>query len=50
MRWTTKGVETNLNIILASYVSEESNEGFKFTMMKRDNVKFIKGEVKVIAI
>jgi len=43
MRWTTKGLETILNLILTRYVSEESYEVFKHRMMKSDNLKFIKG-------
>jgi len=42
MRWTTKGLETILNLILTRYVSEESYEVFKSRMMKSDN-KIYKG-------
>jgi len=49
MRWTTKGLETMLNLILTRYVSEESYVVLKHKMMKSDNVKFIKGEVEVIS-
>ena len=41
MRWTTKGLESILNFILTSYVSEESYEAFKLRMMKSDNLTFI---------
>ena len=47
MRWTTKGLETILNLILARYVSEESYEVFKHRMMKSDNIK---GEVEIISM
>ena len=46
MRWTTKGLETILNLILVRYVSEDSYEAFKHRMMKSDNTRFIKGEVE----
>ena len=49
MRWTTKGLETILNLILTRYVSEESYLVFKHTMMKSDNLRFIKGEVEIIS-
>lgn len=49
MRWTTKGLETILNLILVRYVSEESYEVFKYRMMKRENLRFIKGKVEVIS-
>ena len=49
MRWTTKGLETILDLILIRYVSEESYEVFKSRMMKSDNLRFIKGEVKSIS-
>ncbi|RZN35305.1 MAG: hypothetical protein EFT35_08600 [Methanophagales archaeon ANME-1-THS] len=48
MRWTTKGLESILNLVLTRYVSEESYEAFKLKMMKSDNLRFIKGEVEVI--
>ena len=49
MRWTTKCLDTILNLILARYVSEESYEVFKHRMMKSANLRFIKGEVEVIS-
>ena len=49
MRWTTKGLETILNLILTRYVSEESYLVFKHRMMKSDNLRFIKGEVEIIS-
>jgi hypothetical protein len=49
MRWTTKGLESILNFILTSYVSEESYEAFKLRMMKSDNLTFIKGGVEIIS-
>ncbi|MDI6811888.1 MAG: ISH6 family transposase, partial [archaeon] len=49
MRWTTKGLETILNLILTRYVSEESYEAFKHRMIKSDTLKFIKGEVEIIS-
>ena len=49
MRWTTKGLETILDLILIRYVSEVSYEVFKSRMMKSDNLRFIKGEVKSIS-
>ena len=49
MRWTTKDLETILNLILMRYVSEESYEVFKSRMMKSDNLRFIKGEVEIIS-
>ena len=49
MRWTTKGLETILNLILTRYVSEESYSVFKHRMMKSDNLRFIKGEVEIIS-
>jgi len=49
MRWTTKGLETILNLILMRYVSEESYEVFKSRIMKSDNLRFIKGEVEIIS-
>ena len=49
MRWTTKGLETILNLILARYVSEESYLVFKHRIMKSDNLRFIKGEVEIIS-
>ena len=50
MRWTTKGLETILNLFPARYVSEESYEVFMHRMMKIDNLRFIKGEVEIIFV
>jgi hypothetical protein len=49
MRWTTKGLETILDLILMRYISEESYEVFKSRMMRSDNLRFIKGEVEIIS-
>ena len=49
MRWTSKGLETILNLILARYVSEESYLVFKHRIMKSNNLRFIKGEVEIIS-
>jgi hypothetical protein len=43
--WTTRGLETMLNLLLGRYASEESYEEFEHKMMKSDNVTFIKGAV-----
>ena len=48
MRWTTKGLETILNLILVRYVSEDSYEAFKHRILKSDNAKFITGEVELM--
>jgi hypothetical protein len=50
MRWTTKGLETILNLILTRYVSEEYYEVFTLRMMKSDNLRFIKGDVEIISV
>ena len=47
MRGTAKGPGTILNLILTWYVSEESYEVFKHMMMRRDNLKFIRGMLKL---
>ena len=49
MRWTTRGLEAILNLILVRYTSEESYENFKEKMMKTDNLRFIKSEVKIVS-
>ncbi len=48
MRWTTKGLEAILNIILMRYTSEEKYQGFKAEITKAENLRFIYGEVKII--
>jgi hypothetical protein len=50
MRWTTKGLETIINIILVRYCSEENYEEFKNVIMKSENLIFIKTEVKISSI
>ncbi len=50
MRWTTKGLETIINIILVRYCSEKSYEEFKNKIMKSENQIFIKTEVKINSI
>ena len=50
MRWTTKGLETIINIILVRYCSEENYEEFKNVIMKSENLIFIKTEVKINSI
>ena len=47
MRWTTKGLETIINIILVRYCSEENYEEFKNIVMKSENLIFIRTEVKI---
>jgi hypothetical protein len=47
MRWTTKGLETIINIILVRYCSEENYEEFKNIIMKSENLIFIRTEVKI---
>lgn len=49
MRWTTRGLEAILNIMLVRYTSEETYENFKEKMMRTDNLRFIKGDVKIIS-
>ena len=41
MRWTTKGLETIINIILVRYCSEEHYEEFKNVIMRSENLMFI---------
>jgi hypothetical protein len=48
MRWTSRGLETLLNLLLVRYTSEESYERFKRQILKSDNVMFIRGEVDLI--
>jgi len=48
MRWTTKGQEAILNIILMRYTSEERYQRFKAQITKAENLKFIYAEVKII--
>jgi len=50
MRWTTKGLETIINIILVRYCSEENYEEFKNIIMKSENLMFIMAEVKISSI
>ena len=49
MRWTTRGLETLLNLLLVQYDSEESYEKFKRQVMKSANLKFIKGEFDLMS-
>lgn len=41
MRWTTKGLEAMLNLVLTRYVSEESYQKFKHEIVKGENLKLI---------
>jgi hypothetical protein len=50
MRWTTKGLETIINIILVRYCSEKNYEEFKNKIMKSENLMFIMAEVKISSI
>ncbi len=50
MRWTTRGLETIINIILVRYCSEKNYEEFKNKMMKSENLMFIMAEVKISSI
>jgi hypothetical protein len=50
MRWTTKGLETIINIILVRYCSEENYEEFKNIIMKSENLIFIRTEVKISSV
>ena len=45
MRWTTRGLETIINIILVRYCSEKNYDEFKNKMVKSENLIFIKTEV-----
>jgi hypothetical protein len=47
MRWTTKGLEAIMRIILTRYSCERIYETFKAKMMKLENINFIKCEVNV---
>ncbi|HMB45593.1 MAG TPA: ISH6 family transposase, partial [Candidatus Methanoperedens sp.] len=47
MKWTTKGLETILNIILVRYCSEENYEEFKNRIIMSENLIFIMAEVKI---
>lgn len=49
MRWTTKGLESILNIILMRYTSEQKYQRFKAKITKAENLKFISGEVKIVS-
>jgi hypothetical protein len=49
MRWTSKGLETLLNLILVRYTSEDSYERFKRQVMKSDIAMFIRGEVDLMS-
>lgn len=48
MRWTTRGLEAVLNIILVRYTSEKRYQKFKQKITKAENLRFIKGEAKII--
>lgn len=50
MRWTTKGLETIINIILVRYCSEENYEEFKNIIIKSENLIFIRTEVKISSV
>lgn len=50
MRWTTRGLEAMLRILLTRYTDEKTYERFKRGIMKLDNLKFISCEVKVIHV
>ncbi len=50
MRWTTRGLETIINIILVRYCSEKNYDEFKNKMMKSENLIFIKTEVMISSI
>ena len=50
MRWTTKGLETIINIILVRYCSEQNYEEFKNIIMKSENLIFIRTEVKISSV
>jgi len=50
MRWTTRGLETIINIILVRYCSEKNYEEFKNKMMKSENLIFIRTEAKISSI
>jgi len=48
MRWTTKGLESLLNILLVRYTSEEKYDRFKGNIMKSEREKEITSDVKVM--
>lgn len=50
MRWTTRGLEAILRIILTRYSCERIYETFKEKMMKLQNLIFIGCEVNVIPV
>ena len=50
MRWTTRGLETIINIILVRYCSEKNYEEFKNKIMKSENLMFIMAEVKISSV
>ena len=50
MRWTTRGLETIINIILVRYCSEKNYDEFKNKMMKSENLIFIRTEVKISSV
>ncbi len=50
MRWTTKGLETIINIILVRYCSEKNYEEFKNKIMRSENLIFIRTEVKISSV
>ena len=45
MRWTTKGLEAILNIILVRYTSEERYQRFKQEITKAENLRVIYGDL-----
>jgi hypothetical protein len=49
MRWTSKGLEAILNIILLRYTSEEKYQRLKAEITKADNLKFIYAEAKIVS-
>jgi hypothetical protein len=49
MRWTSRGLETLLNLFLIRYTSEKSYERFKRQVMKSDNATFIRSEVDFVS-
>lgn len=50
MRWTTRGLEAMLRILLTRYTDEKTYERFKRSITKSENLKFISCEVKVIHV
>lgn len=50
MRWTTKGLEAILNIILVRYTSVKSYHTFKSKIMRSANVEFIKCKVNIVSV